>query len=70
MNDIEAYAVNLVGEGAESIAGDDLDEEGQFDNEDDWREARSRGVKMGRAIKDNPEGFVAWYRSLPAKEDN
>jgi hypothetical protein len=70
MTDIEKYAANLVGEGAESLATDDIDEGGEFDNEDDWREARALGVKMGRAIKNNTEGFLAWYRSLPAKEDN
>jgi uncharacterized protein (DUF2461 family) len=69
MTDIEKYAVNLVGEGAESVATDDLDEEGEFANEDDWRTARSLGVNMGRAIKDNPEAFLAWYRALPAEED-
>lgn len=65
MSDSENYAIGLVGEGAESLATDDIDEEGQFENEDDWREARALGVKMGRAIKDNPDGFLAWYRSLP-----
>jgi hypothetical protein len=69
MNDIEKYAVELVGEGAEGVATDDLDEEGEFANEDDWRTARSLGVKMGRAIKDNPEAFLAWYRSLEIKDD-
>lgn len=64
MNDIEKYAGNLAGEGAESLATDDLDEEAQFENEDDWREARGLGVKMGRAIKDNPAGFLAWYRGV------
>jgi hypothetical protein len=69
MNDIEEYAVTLVGEGAESVATDDLDEEGEFANEDDWRTARSLGVKMGRAIKDNPGAFLAWYRALPDEGD-
>jgi hypothetical protein len=64
MTDIEKYAVGLAGEGAESLATDDIDEEGQFENEDDWREARSLGVKMGCAIKDNPEAFLAWYRTV------
>jgi hypothetical protein len=34
--------------------------------EDDWREARALGVKMGRAIKDNPEEFANWYRVVEA----
>jgi hypothetical protein len=70
IDEIEKYAVGLAGEGAESLATDDIDEEGQFENEDDWRKARVLGVKMGRAIKDNPEGFLAWYRSLPAEDGN
>ncbi|WP_433730776.1 hypothetical protein ACQP2Y_20985 [Actinoplanes sp. CA-051413] len=63
MNDIEKYAVNLVGEGAESVAEDDMDEDGVFADENDWRTASDLGVKMARAIKDNPDGFLAWYRS-------
>jgi hypothetical protein len=63
---IEQYAVNLVGTGAESVAEDDLDEDGEFANEDDWRTASSLGVKMARAIKDNPEAFLAWYRQVSA----
>jgi uncharacterized protein (DUF2461 family) len=64
MNDIEKYAVKLVGEGAESVAEDDIDEDGEFANEDDWRTAADLGVKMGRAIKDHPEAFHAWYVSI------
>jgi len=70
MTEIEKYAVGLVGEGAESVATDDMDEEGVFADEDDWRTARGLGVKMGRAIKDNPASFLAWYRTLPAEEAN
>jgi hypothetical protein len=64
MNDIEKYAVNLVGEGAESIAEDDIDEAGEFDDEADWRTASDLGVKMARTIKDNPEAFLAWYVAI------
>lgn len=66
MNDIETYAVKLVAEGAESSAEDDLDEDGVFDDEDDWREAGDLGVKMARAIGDNAEAFLGWYRSVTA----
>ena len=64
MNDIEKYAVDLVGEGAESVAEDDTDEEGHFENEDAWRASCDLGVKMARTIKDNPEAFLAWYISI------
>ncbi len=68
MTRIEQYAVNLVGTGAESIAEDDLDEEGVFEQEDDdWRTASDLGVKMARAIQENPDSFLEWYRSLPAE---
>ena len=70
MTEIEKYAVGLVGEGAESVATDDMDEEGVFADEDDWRAARSLGVRMGRAIKNNAEAFLAWHRTLPAEEAN
>lgn len=63
MTDIEKYAVKLVGEGAESIAEDDMDEDGEFANEEDWRTASALGVKMACAIKTNPEAFLMWYRS-------
>jgi hypothetical protein len=64
MNDIEKYAVKLVAEGAESVAEDDLDEDGEFENEDDWRTASDLGVKMARTIADNPEALLGWYRSI------
>lgn len=69
MNDIEKYAVKLVGEGAESVAEDDIDEEGEFDDEEDWRIAADLGVKMARAIQNNPGSFLAWYLALPAEVD-
>lgn len=64
MNEMEKYAVRLVAEGAESTAEDDTDEDGVFASEDDWRGAGDLGVKMARAIKNNPEAFLAWYRAL------
>jgi uncharacterized protein (DUF2461 family) len=64
MNDIEKYAAKLVGAGALSYAEDDIDEEGEFESEDDWRTAADLGVKMARAIQDNPEAFLAWYVSI------
>jgi hypothetical protein len=64
VNDIEKYAVTLVGAGALSYAEDDIDEEGEFDAEDDWRTARTLGLKMATAVRDNPEAFLAWYVSI------
>lgn len=64
MNDIEQYAVNLVGEGAASYAEDDIDEGGAFADRDDWKLARALGLRMGTTIKNNPEAFLAWYVSI------
>lgn len=64
MDAIETYAVNLVACGAESYAEDDIDEEGEFTDEQDWRTAADLGVKMARAIKDNPDAFHGWYLSV------
>lgn len=64
MNEIEKYAINLVATGAESVAEDDIDEEGEFAQEDDWRSAADLGVKMARTIKNNPTAFYDWYVSI------
>lgn len=64
MTEIEAYAVKLVGTGAESIAEDDIDEDGEFADREDWLAAAELGVNMARAIQDNPEAFLAWYWSV------
>lgn len=68
MDAIETYAVDLVGAGALSHAEDDIDEEGEFDNEEDWRAAAALAVKMALAIRINPEAFHAWYLEHPMKE--
>jgi hypothetical protein len=61
MNKIEAYAVNLVHEGAAHTAQEDLDENGQFDNEQDWRAACKLASEMAQVIERNPEAFLRWY---------
>ena len=68
MGPIETYAVDLVGTGALSHAEDDIDEEGEFDNEEDWRAATALAVKMALAIQLNQEAFHAWYLDHPMKE--
>lgn len=68
MDKIEAYAVNLVGSGAESLAEDDIDEDGEFEDEDDWRAAADLGVKMARAIKDHPDAFLEWHRVVTGEK--
>lgn len=62
MNAIEEYAVRLVATGAEFVAEDDMDEEGEFEDEADGRAAAALGVRMARTIRNNPEAFLGWYR--------
>lgn len=62
MNKIEKYAVDLVASGAESLAEDDLDEDGVFADEADWRKAADLGVAMARVIKNSPRSFLTWYK--------
>jgi len=68
MEPLENYAIGLVADGAESVAEDDLceTEEAEALSEEDWRTACDLGVKMARAIGDNRESFLAWYRSVTA----
>jgi len=65
MTEIEKYAVGLVHEGAAHCAQDDLDEEGTFDSEADWRAACDLGRDMAQAIRVRQESFLAWYRDFP-----
>jgi hypothetical protein len=63
---IEAYAVKLVAEGGESTAEDDMNEMGEFTDEEreDWIIACDLGVQMAHAVGRNAESFTAWYRSV------
>jgi hypothetical protein len=67
MNDIERYAVGLVGMGAESYAVDDRDEEGGFADQSDWLTARSMGIELAGIVKNNPEEFLRWARTFGAR---
>lgn len=66
MTEIEKYAISMVGDGGESVAEDDLDEDGVFgaQRQVEHHDAMDLGVKMARAIKDNPEAFLAWYHTI------
>lgn len=64
MTKIEHYAVSVVASGAESHAEDDMDEDGEFEREEDWRAAADLGVEMALAISANRESFLAWFRSV------
>lgn len=64
MTEIEKYAVDLVGSGAESIAEDDMDEDGVFEDEADSQAAADLAVDMAQAIRGNPDSFLTWFRSV------
>jgi hypothetical protein len=68
MTEIEKYAVDLVGTGALSHAEDDIDEEGEFADEDDWRAARTLALSMAQAIQANPTSFYCWYITTGAND--
>jgi hypothetical protein len=68
MDRIEQYAIGLVHEGAEHAATDDMDEDGVFGNEADWRAACDMAGSMARALRDNAESFIAWYHTVGGLE--
>jgi hypothetical protein len=68
MTEIEKYAVGLVEAGAAFFAQDDMDESGEFTNEEEWREACALGARMALAVKNNPESFLGWYLSTVGEE--
>ena len=59
LNIIQQYAIKLVVDGAESLAEDDLDEDGEFKNEEDHEAACEMAIKIAHAIKNNPELVLA-----------
>lgn len=63
MDDIETYAVDLVHIGAADCAQEDMDEDGCFADEADWRKARKLGADMAFAIRTKPASFLAWFRA-------
>lgn len=71
LTEAERYAIQMVADGAESHAEDDLNEDGALsDAEHD--EAMTLGCSMARVIADNPEAFMAWYaehRARPQSDD-
>jgi hypothetical protein len=65
MTDIEKYAIEMLHEGGEHVAEDDLNEAGGLDD-DSHQEACALSVAMAHAIRDNAEAFLAWYRQVSA----
>ncbi len=55
---IEEYAIQLVTDGAESYAEDDMNEEGEVADED-LRPAIKLAVKIAHAIRANPQAVLA-----------
>jgi hypothetical protein len=65
MTEIEKYAIEMLHEGGEGIAEDDLNEAGGIDD-DSHQEACALSVAMAHAIRDNAEAFLAWHRQVSA----
>lgn len=64
MDHIERYAVDLLVAGSQSVAEDDLDEDGEFEDEAEWRSAVDLTMKCIRRIKENPEAFLGWCQVM------
>lgn len=58
MNEIEKYAVELVADGAESTAEDDLNEDGKL-SDIHHEEACGLAVDIATAIRNNPAAVLA-----------
>jgi hypothetical protein len=64
LTQIEKYAIELLHQGGEHMAEDDLDEGEVFaiEQEQDWRSACDLSIEMAHAVRDHPEEFLAWFR--------
>jgi hypothetical protein len=70
------YAIELVADGAESHAEDDLDEDDRFaepdggedEGDDPHGDAIGLACDMARMISRNPTAFLAWYSEHRAAE--
>ncbi len=51
---VEEYAIDLVASGAESVAEDDLNEDGEVADED-HQKACNLAIDIAHAIRDNPD---------------
>lgn len=58
MKTIEEYAIDLVTDGAESVAEDDLNEDGEIADED-HEAAMDLAIEIAHAIKANPRAVLA-----------
>lgn len=66
---VEEYAIDLIASGTESLAEDDLNEDGEIADEL-HDEACGLAIDAAHAIKANPQAFMAWFNAIrPAKGD-
>lgn len=63
MLSVDEYAVELVVDGSESLAEDDMNEEEKIYDELHPK-ACEMAVLMAHAIRDNRDAFLAWVRPL------
>lgn len=65
MKTVEEYAVDLVADGAEHVAEDDLNEDGDI-AEEDHQEACDLALEIAAAIRKRPEVVLALVGRGPA----
>jgi hypothetical protein len=68
LDKIQQYAIQMLHQGGESHAEDDLDEGEVFteDEEVEWRGSCDLSIDMAHTIRDNPESFLRWYMEVSA----
>lgn len=54
LSGIERYALEIVANGAENSAEDDLDEDGQLGSEEEWNAATDLALRIAHGIRANP----------------
>lgn len=59
---VDEYAIDLVVSGAQHVAEDDLNEDGEI-AEEQHGEAMDLALSMAATIRDNPAAFLAWFEA-------
>lgn len=60
----EHYAISLIAEGGQNAVDDDMQESAEAEalTEKQWRASLPIAHKMARAIGENRDSFLTWYR--------
>jgi hypothetical protein len=65
---VEQYAIWLVTSGARDLIDADMNEREEI-TQKDYRKATRLALDIAEAIEANPQGFMAWYRSIEPVAD-